>query len=300
MDRRVGFIGLGAMGHPMASRLVAASADVTVFDVAAARVCSLVELGARPAASARAVADQADFVLLSLPNAEAVLAAVDGSDGALRGSRIRTLIDLSTIGLRGSTRLAELANAAGVSYLDAPVSGGTAGARDGQLTIMAGGAAETLADAADILQVLSARIIHVGDSPGQGQLTKIANNLMSAAALLITAEALSLGARNGMASARMLEAINLSSGRNTASADKFPKYVLTGTFDFGFRLELMRKDLSLLQEAAAAADLPMPLAQSVVDLFSRASEVVPHDADLTAIAQAVESWTGASLRDDAT
>jgi 3-hydroxyisobutyrate dehydrogenase len=293
----IGVIGLGAMGGPIAGRLLDGHGPLYVHDVNVAAVAALAAHGATACSSPAEVARHAETVFLSLPDARIVLAVVGGDDGLFAGDRIRTVVDLSTTGPDGARRLHELADKAGVSYLDAPVSGGPAGAAEGRLTVMAAGSADCFSAVEPLLRSFGRTVLHVSDEPGHGQLTKVLNNLMSAAAIAITAEAVSMGVKNGLDPARLLAAVNASSGRNTASADKFPRCVLPRTFDFGFRLSLMAKDVSLCLQAAEHSEVPMLLGATVHQLWEIAESSLPAGSDCTAIAKLVEGWAGVTIGD---
>lgn len=293
----VGIVGLGAMGAPIARRLLDGGHSLYVHDVAPEAVAALAADGATACSSPAEVASHAETVFLSLPNASVVLAVVDGERGVFAGDRIRTVVDLSTIGPDSARRLRELAEKAGVSYLDAPVSGGPAGAAEGRLTVMAAGSAGCFQAAEPLLRTFGRVVLHVSDEPGHGQLTKVLNNLMSATAIAVTAEAVALGVKNGLDPAVLLDAVNASSGRNTASADKFPRCVLPRTFDFGFRLSLMAKDVSLCLQAAEDSRVPMLLGSTVHQLWEVAQASLPAGSDCTAIARVVESWADVTIGD---
>lgn len=293
----IGIVGLGAMGGPIARRLLGAGRSLYVHDLAPGAVEALVTHGATACSSPADVASHAETVFLSLPDASVVLAVVDGDRGVFAGDRIRTVVDLSTTGPDGARRLRELAEKAGVSYLDAPVSGGPPGAAEGRLTVMAAGSADCFQAVEPLLRTFSRTVLHVSDEPGHGQLTKVLNNLMSATAIAITAEAVALGVKNGLDPAMLLDAVNASSGRNTASADKFPRCVLPRTFDFGFRLSLMAKDVSLCLQAAGDSRVPMLLGSTVQQLWEVAQSSLSTSSDCTAIAQLVERWAGVTIGD---
>ena len=284
----LGVVGLGAMGLPITRRLLEAGAEVHAADASTSALAEAGHAGALIHDSPREVADHAEVVLTSLPDGAAVLSVVEA---LARGSRRRAVIDLSTIGPQGSARVAEALRAAGVDYLDAPVSGGPAGALSGRLTIMAAASDEVFERYQPVLELLGSRILRVGDTPGHGQLAKVLNNLMSAASIGITAEALAIGVRGGLDPERLLEVINSSSGRNAASSDKFPQHVLPRTFDFGFRLRLMSKDVGLAISAAEASGVPTVLGSTVRGLWEIGSSTLPADSDCTEYVRMIESWS---------
>lgn len=294
----LGVVGLGAMGSGIAARLVGGPEPVYVYDANPEAIKRAVESGCVAAESARDVADRADVVLLSLPDARIVLDVAGGERGLLGGSRVRTVVDLSTTGPAGAARLLELTTKAGVDYLDAPVSGGPGGAWSGTLTVMGAGRPETFARLEPILHRFGKTVLHVGDEPGQGQLVKVLNNLMSASAIAITAEALTLATKKGLDPNRFLDAVNASSGRNTASADKFPRCVVPRTFDFGFRMSLMTKDVSLALSEANDNHVPMVIGSTVGQLWQLADNTLAAGADCTELAKVVETWAGVTIGGD--
>jgi 3-hydroxyisobutyrate dehydrogenase-like beta-hydroxyacid dehydrogenase len=294
---RLGFVGLGAMGGPMARRLVQAGHQLSVYDVAHPAVAALVEVGAEACESARGVADAAELVLVSLPSPDVVSAvARELADG----SALRTYVDLSTTGPQVAEEVAELLGAAGVGVVDAPVSGGMAGAESGNLTVMAAGASEHLKIARPVLERLGSRVFVVGDRPGQGQAVKVINNLMSACSLVITAEACSLGVKAGLDPATLLEVVAASSGSNTAAAQKFPAYVLTRTFHQGFRLNLMAKDVRLCLAEARRHDVPMLLGATVEQLWNLGDATFPDDADFIELVKMFEEWASVRIESGST
>jgi 3-hydroxyisobutyrate dehydrogenase-like beta-hydroxyacid dehydrogenase len=295
----LGFVGLGSMGAWMSARLVAAGESVVVYDVRPEAVAALASKGAAPAASLRELADTCDTVFLSLPMPDVVEAVVTGPGGLLEGSALRRCIDLSTTGTTVAVAVAASCAARGVAYLDSPVSGGPAGAENGTLTVMAAGDRSLFDDLRKYLEVFGTNVVHVGDSAGQGQLTKVINNLLSATALAITAEAVALGVKGGLDPATLIEVINTSSGRNTATLDKFPRCILPRKFDFGFRLRLMQKDVGLCLQEATNFKIPMLVSTMVQQLWTTAAAELPADADITDLAKVVERWAGVTIGGDA-
>jgi 3-hydroxyisobutyrate dehydrogenase-like beta-hydroxyacid dehydrogenase len=293
MTGPVGFIGLGQMGAPMTRRLRAAGHELVVHDVRRAAVEALVAEGAKPAGSPAEVAARAEVVLVSLPTPEVVRAVALGPDGLIHGSAIRTYVDLSTTGQAVAKEVAA-ALAGGIVTLDAPVSGGVRGATDGTLAVMAAGPAAELERVRPVLEVFG-RVFHVGEHPGLGQLMKLANNFLSATAIVATAEAVVLGVKGGLDPATMLAVINASTGRNTASEDKFPRQVLSGRYAAGFTTGLLTKDLGLCAAAADGLEVPMPVAAEVYAQWQRAVAELGPDADIMAIVKRVERAAGISI-----
>jgi 3-hydroxyisobutyrate dehydrogenase-like beta-hydroxyacid dehydrogenase len=276
----------------MARRLGDAGHELCVYDTADAALRSAAEAGARPCESARAVADAAEIVLVSLPEPEVVLAVAQELAGA---SAMRTYVDLSTTGPAFAERVAELLSGHGVGCVDAPVSGGVAGAESGRLTVMVAGAPQNVEQARPLLEVLGSTIFIVGERPGQGQSVKVINNLMSACAIAITSEAAALGVRAGIDPATLLEVVAASSGTNAAAAVKFPQYVLTRRFDQGFRLALMAKDVRLCLAEARRLGVPMLLGGTVEQLWNVGEVSFAEDADFMEIVQLFEDWSGTRI-----
>lgn len=288
----LGFVGLGTMGGPLAGHLLQADPAIAVYDVRPDAVAALAERGATPCASVREVADRAETVFVSLPTPASVEEVALGPAGLLGGGALKTYVDLSTTGSAVAVRVAEALAASGVRSLDAPVSGGPQGARAATLAVLSSGPEDLFAEVEPLLRLIGANVFHVGDEPGQGQLAKLINNLMSATAMAITGEAVALGTKGGLDPARLLAAINKSSGRNTASEDKFPRCVLPRTFDYGFRLRLMAKDVNLAMAEAARLGTPMLLGSAVTQLWNVADGAGEDGDDFTVIARMFEEWAG--------
>ena len=294
-DRTVGFVGLGAMGAHIAARLIDAGHHLAIFDTRAEAVAPHVARGARACNSAGAVADAADTVLVSLPTPD-IVRAVAGE--LATGDAIEAFVDLSTTGPEVAAEVAAALSAAGVACLDAPVSGGIAGAQAGTLTIMAAGDEALFQSLRPLLETLGRNVVLVGAEPGQGQLAKVLNNLLSASAIAITGEALALGVHGGLSARTLLDVFNSSSGRNTASADKFPRHVLPRTFGAGFRLELMDKDVQLCLAEARRQQVPMALGSAVGELWARAGASAAAGADCTEIVRMLEHDAGVVVGDE--
>lgn len=294
-ERTIGFVGLGAMGAHMAARLLDAGHALAVFDTRAEAMAPHVARGALECASPAAVADAAATVLVSLPTPDVVR---DVASALLGGGAMRAYVDLSTTGPEVAALIAAQLRDAGVGCLDAPVSGGVAGAQAGTLTIMCAGDAALFERLRPLLEALGRNVVLVGAEPGQGQLAKVLNNLLSASAIAITGEALALGVHGGLSARTLLDVFNSSSGRNTASADKFPRHVLPRTFGAGFRLELMDKDVALCLAEARRRGVPMELGGAVGELWARAAANAAEGADCTEIVRMLEADAGVVVGDE--
>jgi len=295
VGKELGFIGLGKMGAPMASRLVDAGYALTVFDTRELALAPFVARGARRADSPAAVASAVDTVLVSLPTPDVVQHVALGSDGIAAGTTVRTFVDLSTTGPRAAQDIAAQLAAKGITAVDSPVSGGVAGAEKGTLAVMTSCPRPLFESLKPVLEVIG-KVFYLGDKPGLGQSMKLANNLLSATALAITSEAMVMGVKAGLDPRVMLDVINAGSGRNSASQDKFPKAILPRTFDFGFTNELMYKDVKLFLQEASAMGIPTWVASAVGQLWQLTYSQMGAQADFTTIVRCVEQWAGVEVK----
>jgi 3-hydroxyisobutyrate dehydrogenase-like beta-hydroxyacid dehydrogenase len=291
----LGFIGVGRMGGPMSERLLAAGHSLTVYDTEPANVEALVKKGAKKASSAAEVASAADIVLMSLPTPDIVRNVALGENGVARGNRVRTLIDLSTTGPGVSKIVADGLTQRNLAWVDSPVSGGVKGAAAGTLAVMVSCPKPVFEEIEPILKVFG-KIFFTGEKPGLAQTAKLANNLMAAAALVITSEAVAMGVKAGLDAKVLIDIINASSGRNSASQDKFPRAVLPGTFDFGFATGLSYKDVRLCVDEAEAMGVPMVCGASVRQMLAITNAKFGADSDFTFIAKVLEEWAGVEMR----
>jgi 3-hydroxyisobutyrate dehydrogenase-like beta-hydroxyacid dehydrogenase len=276
---RFGFAGLGQMGGPMAANIVAAGFDLSVFDKAG--TADRAPDGAKPLESLDALAAVVDTLFLSLPDGPVTL-AVARDLAALQDRAVSVVIDLSTIGLEAAKEAGQILADAGIQYIDAPVSGGQSGAIAGTITVMWGGPAEVLEIHRDVITAIAKNLFHVGDQAGHGQTVKLLNNFLSGTAMAATSEAVAFGLSQGIEMKSLLDVVNVSTGRNTATSDKFPNRVLTGSYDAGFKTKLLTKDVGLFLDNAKAAGTPTAVAETVVDLWRRCDAALP-DSDFTRI-----------------
>lgn len=291
----IGFVGVGRMGGPMALRLLEAGHALSVFDRSEAALEPLVARGARPASAPSHVASEADVVLLSLPTPLVVESVALGDDGLAHGSRVRTVIDLSTTGPRVAAAVARALAERQVAWVDAPVSGGVAGAVRGSLAVMVSCPPPLFAEVEPLLKTFG-RTFYVGERPGLAQVAKLANNLLSTAAMAISSEALAMGVKAGVDPRVLLEIINAGSGRNSATQDKFPRAVLPRTFDIGFAVGLSYKDARLCLDEAEALGVPMIVGAAVRQLLAVTNARFGPEADFTYIAKVIEEWAGVEIR----
>jgi len=291
----LGFVGVGRMGGPMASRLLAAGYPLVVHDATPGVADALLARGATWAASPQAVADQATTVFLSLPTPEIVTAVGLGEQGLAHGRAVRTVVDLSTTGPQGAHQLADGLGARGITVVDCPVSGGVAGAERGSLTLMVA-TPQSVYDALQPLLSVLGRSFYVGERPGMAQTMKVINNLVSVTALAITSETLVLGTKAGLDPDVMVQIINAGSGRSNASEDKIPKYVLTRSFGFGFAIGLSAKDIRLCLEESERLGVPLRVGDAVRNLLNATRDKYGAQADMTEIIRSIEDEVGIQVR----
>ncbi|MBN8961769.1 MAG: NAD(P)-dependent oxidoreductase [Rhizobiales bacterium] len=287
----IGFIGLGKMGFPMARRLIEAGHQLVVFDQRKEAVDQLVARGAQAAMSPRDVADRVETVLASLPSLQASLDVATGDNGVSSGERVKRFVDLSTIGSQMAVRIHDLLAKQNIVQLDSPVSGGVAGAEKGTLAVMVSGPRADFEMLKPVLDVIG-KVFFIGEKPGSAQTMKLANNFLSATAIVATSEAVVMGVKAGLDPAVMIDVINAGSGINSASRDKFPKSVLPRTFDFGFATGLMVKDVRLCLEEAKSLGLSLDVAEAVGKLWEVVIREMGAESDFTAAIQPIEQRAG--------
>ncbi|PTM39766.1 NAD(P)-dependent oxidoreductase [Bosea sp. 124] len=291
----LGFVGVGRMGGPMVSRLIEAGHQLVIFDTQKQATDALAAKGAKVVASPRAVADEAEIVLVSLPTPDIVKAVALGPDGVSDGKRVRVMVDLSTSGPGAAVVVAEGLAKKNIISVDSPVSGGIKGATNGTLAVMVSCPKATFDELEPILKTFG-KIFFTGEKPGLAQTAKLANNLMAAAALVITSEAMAMGVKAGLDAKVLIDIINVSSGRNSASEDKFPRSVLPGTFDFGFATGLSYKDVRLCVDEAEAMGVPMVVGAAVRQMLAVTQAKFGAQSDFTSIAKVLEEWAGVEIR----
>ena len=280
----VGVVGLGNMGLGMAATLARKGFAVLGYDLSPARRPAAEAAGVTVLDALNDVLGRADALVFSLPLARDVEAVVTAEGGLLsRTDRKVVVIDTSTSDPGTTRRLAERLAAAGHALLDAPVSGGPSGAAEGTLTMMIGGAAEDYELARPVLEAMSARAPHVGPS-GAGNIVKLVNNLLVAAHLVTTGEALRLSEAAGLSAEEAVAVVNTATGRSAVSEVMVPRWVLSGSFDSGFAAGLMRKDVRLALELAEESGADLPLSTQVGRIWRETADAIPDTADFTRMA----------------
>jgi 3-hydroxyisobutyrate dehydrogenase-like beta-hydroxyacid dehydrogenase len=292
----IGFLGVGMMGNPMSKRLVEAGYEVIAYDIDQTALNRVKGFGANVAESPKEVSEKGNPVITMLPDSNAVESAVLGSDGLIHGGKEGDiLIDMTTAYPMSTIKIAAEIAKKGMLMLDAPVSGGVIGAERGSLSIMVGGELTALEDCRPILQVLGTNIFHMGQV-GSGHIMKAVNNFLSACSVIATSEALSLAIKAGLDPVKVINVLQVSSGRNYATDFKFPRFVLTRSFNDGFRVELLNKDLDILTRLARDLRVPMFTANIVQQIVGLAMSKGYAEMDHTSIAKLIEEYAGVEIK----
>ena len=291
----LGFIGLGRMGGPMARRLVGAGHHVVVFDTRPEAAADLPPGSFTLAASPAEVGARCSIVFCSLPTPAIVRDVVLGPNGIASGDGVRIIVDVSTTGPSMASTIAAALREKGIGWVDSPISGGIAGARNGTLAIMVSCPESLFAEIDPVLAHFGRRFF-CGENPGSAQVAKLGNNMIAAAVILLSAEALAMGVKAGLDPSVMCDIINASSGRNSATQDKFPRSVLTGTFDFGFSTGLSYKDVRMCVDEAENLGVPMVAGSLVRQMLAATQARFGPDSDFTSMVRIVEEWAGVEIR----
>jgi 3-hydroxyisobutyrate dehydrogenase-like beta-hydroxyacid dehydrogenase len=294
MGPTVGFMGLGAIGRPMAERLVAGGADVVVYNRTRERTTPFQKC-ARIAESPAEVADLSDIVFSCLTSPQSYQDVIFGAAGMIKGGRVRTYVHTGT---NEASLLGEIETRLkphGIATIDAPVTGGVAGAAAGKLTVMAAGPRDAFAHTEPYLRHYASKVIYLSEHVGAAQFAKLVNNMLSAANLAIACETLVMGHKAGLNLTALLEVLNNGSGQNSATSVKIPKQVLTRAFHHGAALDLMVKDIRAFLTEAKALGVSAPLGEAVLAAYGKAVAELGGDADVTTVIRPMERAAGVEL-----
>src|SRR5919106_4345202 len=240
-----GFLGVGNMGQPMAHKLLDGGHELTIYDISEAAMRPLVERQARRASSPQDLADRCEIVFVSLPTLAAFREVAFGADGLAEGKAMKLLVNTCTVGVPFVEEIERGLAGQGVTVVDCPISGGPPGARAGTLSVMVSGDPAAIERIRPMISLWGRTLTIAGDQPGAAQVLKLTNNILSAVALAATAEAFVMGAKGGLDPEVMVSAVGAGSGRNSAVEDKFPRSVLTRSFDYGAEMHILMKDIDL-------------------------------------------------------
>jgi 3-hydroxyisobutyrate dehydrogenase-like beta-hydroxyacid dehydrogenase len=292
----LGFVGIGNIGEPVCRNLLEGGYKLLVYDVDPGSLARLRDTSAEAVASLDTLASRAEVILLSLPNSDIVEEVVFGEGGledGLSGGEI--LIDTSSSKPSTTRSIAKRLAQRGVDMLDAPVSGGVLRARKGELAVMVGGKPEVYDRCREVLQSFGDGIFYLGEH-GSGHLVKALNNLLSATTLASAVEATLVAQKGGVAPEKFVEVINAGNGRSYSTEVKFPRYILDRSFDDGFALGLMSKDLKIALEAAAEMEIPTPVGSALAQIWQLAMAHGYGDKNHTAIYAFLEDLLGGGER----
>lgn len=296
--QRVGFIGLGTMGKPMAKRILQGGYPLAVYDIVRAPVEELAALGAKAAGSPKEVAESSDVVCSIVPNSPHVEQVVLGKDGVLEGLKPGGIVvEMSTIEPAVTRKVAAEVIARGRRMIDAPVGKGMAEAAAGTLTVMVGGDYSTFEEVKPILATMGDSIFHCGDI-GSGITVKVVNNLMASLIIAAISEGLTLGVKGGVKVETLLEVISTSGARSFHLTDTFPKRVLRDDVQPGFLMDLMHKDLSVITATGSQLGVPLPLTNLCRELSLIARQKGLGKQDWTTLIKVYEEWAGVRVRLD--
>lgn len=290
-----GFVGLGAMGRHMVRHLLAQKFAVSIYDTNAEALQEAEKLGAQVCGSARELADCARVVMVCLPTPEIVRAVALGKDGVIEGKAVGIYVDHSTTGPTVAREVAAALAQKGIAALDGPLAGGVAGAEAGTLSVMAAGPAAAYHEVEHVFKAFGRNVAHVGDQAGQGQVLKLINNMIVGTSLIAAAEAVLFGVKSGLDAEVILKMLNVSTGRSFTTEEILGRHVLERTFNFGFRLELMLKDLRLFVQESEKSGVP-----SVVNAVAKQSYewAVAHGlggSDMARVIEELEQRAGAKI-----
>jgi 3-hydroxyisobutyrate dehydrogenase-like beta-hydroxyacid dehydrogenase len=295
MPAKLAFIGCGAMGTPMAERLIDAGHTVRVYDPNPATTAPLVACGAVAAVSPHDAATGSVIAFACLPSPEVSRQVALAPDGIAGCGNLEVYVEMSTIGSTAVKEIAEGLGKSGIAVLDAPVSGGPRGARAGTLSTMVAGPRAAFEKAKPYLETIARNVFYINEAPGLGQVTKLANNMISAAGMAVAFEASAMAVKAGVDARVLIDTINASTGRNSATMDKFPTSVLTRSFDYGGKLSIMYKDVLLCLEEARALNVPMWVGANVVQLWFHAMTEGRGNDDYTTLLKMIENWAGVTV-----
>jgi 2-hydroxymethylglutarate dehydrogenase len=294
-ESKIGYIGLGAMGKPMAKNLIRGGFSLTVYNRTTEKTKELREMGASVSSTPKDLAFACNIIIVNVSNSPDVEEVLLGKEGAIHGCQPGAIvIDMGTSYPSSTLKICKILQEKGVEMLDAPVSGGVKGAEEGTLSIMVGGKKEVFEKCKPILLAMGKNIFYQGES-GSGHITKAINNFVSAAAITALTEALVMAKKAGLSPGKVLEVLKVSSGRSYQAEQALPQFVLTRKFDAGFLLGLMKKDLNIFASLGDDYQTPMFLGNLVYQLWDVAAREMGPQNDYTKFVGLYETWANAKV-----
>ena len=288
---KLGYLGVGKMGLPMAGKLLDGGHEVWVYDIREDAMTPLLERQARRATSPKALAGACETLVVSLPTLDAFREAMNGADGFLAGDAIKTLINTCTVGGKFTKEIEAACSRRGVTLIDAPISGGVAGAEAGTLTTMVAGDQARISALMPVLKLWGPNVVNAGSEAGAAQTMKLANNILFAVGLIATSEAMTMASKGGIDPEAMLEVMNSSTGRNFSTMTLFPNAVLPRSFAFGATFDLLMKDVDLAIEQGEDLGVPMWVCQAARLVLKHGIYQGRGDQDLSRAIEMIEEGT---------
>lgn len=288
---RIGCLGLGNMGQPMAGKLLDGGHELWVHDIREEAMLPLLDRQARRAGSAKELADTCETIVVSLPTLEIFRQVLSGPDGLLAGKAIKTLVNTCTVGVPFIREIESACIAADVTVIDVPISGGVAGAKAGTLAMMVSGNPVRVLDLIPVFELWGQTVVVAGDRPGSAQIMKLTNNMLCAVAFVATSEAMTMSGKAGIPDDAMLQILNNGTGRNFATMHLFPQAILPRTFDFGATIEVLMKDVDLAIEQGEELGVPMWVSQTVRLVLKHGVFQGRAQQDLSRIVEIIEDGT---------
>lgn len=296
MSKTIGFIGLGAMGLKMALHLLDKGFGLSVYDPNPHAVATVLARGARSHSSPQEVGDAVEIVLVCVPTPEIVEQVVLGEDGLIHGKAVQIVVDHSTTGPTMARHLHQLLAEKGIAALDAPLAGGVIGAKAGTLSVMVGGDKSAYMRCVPVFGAYGRKVEHIGTEPGLGQTLKLVNNMIVGATLVATSEAMLFGIKAGLDARQMLDILNVSTARSFTSESLIATSVMNREFDFGFRLDLMRKDVRLFLAEAENSGSPAFTCAVVKQFFDQAMSHGDPARDMSHVVEVLEGLAGVKIQ----
>jgi 3-hydroxyisobutyrate dehydrogenase-like beta-hydroxyacid dehydrogenase len=291
---RIGYLGVGNMGLPMAGKLLDAGHELWIYDVREEAMRPLIERQARAASSARELGENCETVVISLPTLDIFRKALTGPEGLLAGKTLKTLVNTCTVGELFIRELERQCAASEVVIVDAPISGGASGAKAGTLAVMVSGDPVKVAELMPVFKAWGPSIVVAGDRPGVAQTMKLTNNVLYAVAIVATSEAMTMARKAGIQDPAMLEVLNAGTGRNFATMRLFPEAIVPGTYESGATIEILMKDVDLAIQQGEDLGIPMWVCQAARLVMKQGIFQGRAQQDLSRVIQIVEQGTRAS------